>query len=79
MDMIYSIPIVAVLALIFALFTARGIGKKKVDNKKMREIAEAIHEGAMAFLFREYRILAISAKKSTKYESQVERPIDWIG
>ncbi len=51
--------LVAVLALLFALLFALRIGRQKTGNKKMREIARAIHDGAMAFLHKEYKILII--------------------
>lgn len=50
-----------VLALLFAYFLARGISKENPGNERMQEIAGYIHEGAMAFLFREYRYLAVFA------------------
>ncbi len=50
-----------VLALLFAYFLAGGISKADAGNERMREIAGFIHEGAMAFLFREYRYLIVFA------------------
>ncbi len=47
------------VALIMALIFARAIAKKDRGNERMQEIATAIHEGAMAFLTMEYRILLI--------------------
>ena len=51
-------------AVVFGLFGLIVAWKiyEKVDeqsdgNEKMREIAEAVHEGAMVFLSREYKIL----------------------
>jgi len=35
------------------------VGKKSPGNQVMQEISELIHNGAMAFLYREYRILAV--------------------
>lgn len=49
------------LALLFAFFLASSIGKADAGNERMREIAGYIHEGAMAFLYREYRYLVIFA------------------
>ena len=49
------------IVLLFALFTARYIGKKEAGTAKMKEIADAIATGARAFLFAEYRILIVFA------------------
>ncbi len=59
MDLILLAPLAGVLALVFAWFLAGSILKKDPGNEKMREIMGYIHEGAMAFLFREYRVLAV--------------------
>ncbi|ADL50385.1 sodium-translocating pyrophosphatase [Clostridium cellulovorans] len=47
------------VALAFAYFLAIGIAKIKVTNAKMEEISNYIHQGAMAFLKREYKYLAV--------------------
>ncbi|WP_198925062.1 sodium/proton-translocating pyrophosphatase, partial [Clostridium botulinum] len=53
------LPIVCgVLALICALTLSNGIIKEDAGNEKMAEISGYIHEGAMAFLKREYKYLA---------------------
>ncbi|MFH1714282.1 MAG: sodium-translocating pyrophosphatase [Candidatus Nealsonbacteria bacterium] len=49
--------IIAVLALIVAGVLAWKVKKQKVESAKGAEIAKAIHDGAMAFLNREYKIL----------------------
>lgn len=59
MDLMLLAPIAGVLALAFAGFLASGILKKDPGNDRMKEIMGYIHEGAMAFLFREYKVLAI--------------------
>lgn len=48
-----------VVALGFALILSNGISKADPGNARMQEIAGFIHEGAMAFLYREYRYLAV--------------------
>jgi len=58
MNTIYVI-LAGVLALIVALIKALKINTLNSGNKRMKELGEAIHEGAMAFLFREYKILII--------------------
>ncbi|MEG6523010.1 sodium-translocating pyrophosphatase [Desulfotomaculum sp. 1211_IL3151] len=45
------------IALVFALFTLSSVLKEDMGTPKMREISEAIHEGAMAFLNRQYKTL----------------------
>ncbi|MDR0861670.1 MAG: sodium-translocating pyrophosphatase [Oscillospiraceae bacterium] len=48
-----------ILALLFALVLIRRINKVQPGTDKMKEIAAAIHEGAMAFLGRQYRVLIV--------------------
>ncbi|MDN5344026.1 MAG: K(+)-stimulated pyrophosphate-energized sodium pump [Clostridia bacterium] len=50
-------PLAGVLALIFAFYLTNKIFRADQGTPRMQEIAAAIHEGAMAFLLREYRIL----------------------
>ncbi|MFT5368353.1 MAG: K(+)-stimulated pyrophosphate-energized sodium pump [Candidatus Latescibacterota bacterium] len=52
-------PILGVVGLFFAGIIYAYVVKQPVGTDLMREISEAIHEGAMAFLKREYRVLAI--------------------
>ncbi|MEG1998085.1 MAG: sodium/proton-translocating pyrophosphatase, partial [Clostridiales bacterium] len=55
----YLAPIAGILALIFAVYLTKRVTKMDPGNDKMKEIAEAIHSGAMAFLKRQYRTLII--------------------
>ena len=51
---------VGIIALVFAAFlVVRKINTVVVKHDRMNEIASYIHEGAMAFLKREYRVLII--------------------
>jgi K(+)-stimulated pyrophosphate-energized sodium pump len=53
-------PLLAgVAGLVYALATAARIGREDPGNDRMREIAGAIRTGALAFLRREYQVLAI--------------------
>lgn len=47
------------LALLFALWRSSWINKQDPGTEKMREIGQAVREGAMAFLSREYKVLAV--------------------
>lgn len=59
MNMILIAPLVGVVALIFALYLSNKINKMDIGTDRMKEIATYIHEGAMAFLTREYKSVAI--------------------
>lgn len=52
-------PIAAIIGLIVAFSLAAWISKADEGNDRMKEIAGHIREGAMAFLKREYKIMAI--------------------
>lgn len=56
---LYLAPILAVAALLFALYKALYVKKSSPGTEHMQEIAGAIAEGASAFLQSEYKILAI--------------------
>lgn len=54
------IPIISgIIALIVTIFIAKDIVKKSAGEEKMQEVAGYIEEGAMAFLKKEYRYLAV--------------------
>ncbi len=57
--LIYVVPAIGLVALLFALFTAGKVSKVDAGNDRMKEIASYIHEGAMAFLTSEYKYIAI--------------------
>ena len=58
-----NIPMIAAGAGLFGLVVAfmlyQQVNKVKIDNEKVANITEEIQKGAMAFLFAEYRVLAI--------------------
>ncbi len=51
--------VVGVLVLLYAYVVYRDLKAMPVGSDKMKEISEAIHDGAMVFLKREYRIIFI--------------------
>jgi len=51
--------VIGMVALAVALMLSMSISKASDGNDRMREIAGYIHEGAMAFLYREYKYLAV--------------------
>ena len=57
MDLLYFAPLAGVIALAFAGFLASGVLRESPGNQKMQDISNAIFEGAMAFLNRQYRTL----------------------
>ncbi len=52
-------PIAAVIGLVVAFALTSWISKQDAGNDRMKEIAGFIHEGAMAFLKREYKTMVI--------------------
>ena len=55
----YLIPACGVIALLFAFFRSGWIRRQDAGDANMTRIAGYIRDGAMAFLGREYRVLAI--------------------
>ncbi|HIU01765.1 MAG TPA: sodium-translocating pyrophosphatase [Candidatus Onthocola gallistercoris] len=60
-DVFIIIPFVGIISFLLAVLTSAQIGKRDAGTAKMREIAQAISEGAHAFLKAEYRVLIIFA------------------
>jgi K(+)-stimulated pyrophosphate-energized sodium pump len=55
----YLVPIAGALALLYAWWRTNWINRQNPGNERMQEIGLAVREGAMAFLAREYRVLAV--------------------
>ena len=60
---ISNIPMIAAAAglvgLVIAFVLYQQVKKVKIDNEKVAEITQEIQDGAMAFLFAEYRVLGV--------------------
>jgi len=58
-QLLYLFPVAGVLALLYAWWRTMWVNKQDGGTDRMKEIGQHIREGAMAFLAREYRVLAI--------------------
>jgi K(+)-stimulated pyrophosphate-energized sodium pump len=56
---LYLIPVVGLIALLYAFIKNQWINKQDVGTEKMAEISANIKDGAIAFLKTEYKILTI--------------------
>ena len=59
MNLFYFVPLAGIVALIYAFVKSSWVNKQDPGNEKMIEIGTAVREGAMAFLAREYKVLAV--------------------
>ncbi len=57
-SLIYAAPVAGILALLFAFIKTNWVNRQEAGDAEMVEIAARIREGAMAFLAREYKVLA---------------------
>ena len=55
----YLIPLAGLIGLLYAFYLAAKVSRADAGTARMKEIARAIQEGAMAFLGREYRTLVV--------------------
>lgn len=58
-ELLFLVPVVGLAGLLFDIFLKSYVIKQDPGTDRMREIADAIAEGARAFLASEYRILVI--------------------
>jgi len=56
---LYAVVLAALIGVVFAIILWARVSRAEAGTDKMKEIAGAIHEGAMAFLQREYTYLAV--------------------
>ncbi len=59
--LIYLVPAMGVVALIFAAILIARVNKQAPGTDRMKEIADAISSGAKAFLISEYKMLVVFA------------------
>ncbi len=58
-NLFWVIPVGAVLALVFAYFFFKNMMKNTEGTDRMKEIAQYVREGAMAYLNRQYRVVTL--------------------
>jgi len=58
-EMLYLVPVVGILGLIFAFIKSAQISKQDEGTDEMKRIGKEITDGAMAFLKAEYKLLSI--------------------
>ncbi len=61
MELIFMVPLTGAAAALFAVWLAYDVLRRDTGTAAMQEIAGMIFEGAMAFLARQYRTIAIMA------------------
>lgn len=54
-----GVPLSALIALVYSILKSRWIVRQDAGTEKMQTIAGHIHEGAMAFLNAEYKVLIV--------------------
>ncbi|MGM0772006.1 MAG: sodium/proton-translocating pyrophosphatase, partial [Halobacteriota archaeon] len=60
-SLIYLAPLAGIVSLVFAAFFASRVLKEGTGSKEMQDISLAIQEGAMAYLNRQYKTVAVVA------------------
>jgi K(+)-stimulated pyrophosphate-energized sodium pump len=61
MDLLWLVPVSGVIAVLFAAYLARDVLSRDKGTPEMQDVAARIYEGAMAFLNRQYRSIAMFA------------------
>ncbi len=57
--LVFILPVFGLVGLLYMIVLAKWVKKQDAGNDKMKELANYVKEGAMAFLNAEYRMLAV--------------------
>lgn len=57
MELLYIAPLAGIVALLFAAYFMNSVLSESSGNERMQDLSQAIFEGAMAFLNRQYKTL----------------------
>lgn len=57
MELLYIAPLAGIVALLFAAYFMNSVLSESSGNQRMQELSQAIFEGAMAYLNRQYKTL----------------------
>jgi len=60
-NLLFVVPVAGLISIIMAGLIARHVLAQDAGDEKMKEVAHAIQEGAMAYLSRQYRTIAVVA------------------
>ena len=77
--LVVVVPIAGAVALLFAWLLTRSIFKKDMGSPEMAAIGEAIREGAMAYLKRQYKTIAIVSVILGAIIMGLIAPQPWVG
>ncbi len=61
MELLWLVPIIGAATVIFALWLALNVLRRDSGSSEMQDIASMIFEGANAFMYRQYRTIAVLA------------------
>ena len=78
-ELIVIVPIAGIIALAFAFLLARYVLRKDTGSPEMFAIGEAIREGAMAYLARQYKTIAIVSIVLGAIIMALIKPQPWVG
>jgi K(+)-stimulated pyrophosphate-energized sodium pump len=59
MELVWLVPIVGAVTVVFAVWLTLNVLRRDTGSKKMQDIASMIFEGANAFMYRQYRTIAM--------------------